>query len=170
MKLSRGSTARVAKPNLFQVAEIARPLFGNAENCPPPPPTFSPLPRVHACGVMGRSGAEKPKDVSKSGVGKDKGMATKEGRVAKGTKGSSPPLKSKKSTKPNEKHKGTTASKGTEPRPGIYHMKKALKKKLALVDKYKELKEKGQLEDFMSKRRKKMMLRDHTLFPRARND
>jgi ribosomal RNA-processing protein 36 len=45
-----------------------------------------------------------------------------------------------------------------------------LKKKLALVDKYKELKEKGQLEDFMSKRRKKMMLRDHTLFPRARND
>ena len=52
---------------------------------------------------------------------------------------------------------------------GIYHMKKALKKKLALVEKYKELKESGKLEDFMAKRRKKMMLRDHTLFPRARN-
>jgi ribosomal RNA-processing protein 36 len=48
-------------------------------------------------------------------------------------------------------------------------MKKALKKKLALVEKYKELKESGKLEDFMTKRRKKMMLRDHTLFPRARN-
>ena len=52
---------------------------------------------------------------------------------------------------------------------GIYHMKKALKKKLALVEKYKELKESGKLEDFMAKRRKKMMLRYHTLFPRARN-
>ena len=49
-------------------------------------------------------------------------------------------------------------------------MKKALKKKLALVEKYKELKESGKLEDFMTKRRKKMMLRDHTLFPRARNE
>jgi ribosomal RNA-processing protein 36 len=48
-------------------------------------------------------------------------------------------------------------------------MKKALKKKLALLEKYKELKESGKLEDFMTKRRKKMMLRDHTLFPRARN-
>jgi hypothetical protein len=37
------------------------------------------------------------------------------------------------------------------------------------VEKYKELKESGKLEDFMTKRRKKMMLRDHTLFPRARN-
>ena len=52
---------------------------------------------------------------------------------------------------------------------GIYHMKKSLKKKLALVERYEELKESGKLEDFMTKRRKKMMLRDHTLFPRARN-
>ena len=86
---------------------------------------------------------------------------------------SAPPTARGTSTKPT----GTATAKKTSARTsgvdgsakGIYHMKKALKKKLALVEKYKELKESGKLEDFMAKRRKKMMLRDHTLFPRARN-
>jgi hypothetical protein len=50
-----------------------------------------------------------------------------------------------------------------------FHKKQALKKKLALVEQYKKLVETGGLDDFMSKRRKKMLLRDHKLVPRARN-
>ena len=92
---------------------------------------------------------------------------------------SAPPTARGKSTKPKGKGsakkpsgKGDRVDGSANPseRKGIYHMKKALKKKLALVEKYKELKESGKLEDFMTKRRKKMMLRDHTLFPRARNE
>ena len=47
-------------------------------------------------------------------------------------------------------------------------MKKALKRKVALVEKYNELKAKGKLEVFMEKRRRKMASRDRTLIPRAR--
>jgi hypothetical protein len=91
---------------------------------------------------------------------------------------SAPPTARGTSTKPtgtatakktSAKTSGVDGSANPSERKGIYHMKKALKKKLALVEKYKELKESGKLEDFMAKRRKKMMLRDHTLFPRARN-
>ena len=46
----------------------------------------------------------------------------------------------------------------------------ALKKKIDLIEQYKQLKAKGALEDFMSKRRKKLFLRDHRLVPRARNE
>lgn len=46
----------------------------------------------------------------------------------------------------------------------------ALKKKIDLIEQYKQLKSRGALEEFMSKRRKKMVLRDHRLFPRARNE
>ena len=45
-----------------------------------------------------------------------------------------------------------------------------LKKKLALVEKYEALKAAGKLEEFMAKRRKKVMLRDRTLVPRVRNN
>jgi hypothetical protein len=91
---------------------------------------------------------------------------------------SAPPTARGTSTKPtgtatakktSAKTSGVDGSANPSESKGIYHMKKALKKKLALVEKYKELKESGKLEDFMAKRRKKMMLRDHTLFPRARN-
>mmetsp|Transcript_44393 Transcript_44393/g.71243 ORF Transcript_44393/g.71243 Transcript_44393/m.71243 type:complete len:156 (-) Transcript_44393:685-1152(-) len=51
-----------------------------------------------------------------------------------------------------------------------FHMKQALKKKMDLIEQYNELKSRGALEDFMSKRRKKLYLRDHRLVPRARND
>ena len=54
--------------------------------------------------------------------------------------------------------------------PAGFHMKKALKKKLALVEKYEALKAAGKLEEFMAKRRKKVMLRDRTLVPRVRNN
>ena len=52
--------------------------------------------------------------------------------------------------------------------PAGFHMKKALKRKVALVEKYNELKAKGKLEVFMEKRRRKMASRDRTLIPRAR--
>ena len=55
-------------------------------------------------------------------------------------------------------------------KPAPFHMKKALKKKLALVEKYEALKAAGKLEEFMAKRRKKVMLRDRTLVPRVRNN
>ena len=51
--------------------------------------------------------------------------------------------------------------------PAGFHMKKALKRKVALVEKYNELKAKGKLEVFMEKRRRKMASRDRTLIPRA---
>jgi|TARA_B110000977_G_scaffold141058_1_gene179029 hypothetical protein len=127
---------------------------------------------------MGKPVSDMPRGSSKSGAGGASGKA-KEGRVGKA--GAKPPAGGgKKTTKPNakssskQKHKdgasGASAqTKPDRPTDGIYHMKKALKKKLALVERYKELVDKNQLEDFMTKRRKKMMLRDHTLFPRTRN-
>ena len=51
--------------------------------------------------------------------------------------------------------------------PAGFHMKKALKRKVALVEKYNELKAKGKLNEFMEKRRKKMQQRDRLLIPRA---
>mmetsp|Transcript_9852 Transcript_9852/g.24335 ORF Transcript_9852/g.24335 Transcript_9852/m.24335 type:complete len:122 (+) Transcript_9852:304-669(+) len=51
-----------------------------------------------------------------------------------------------------------------------FHMKQALKRKIALIEQYKQLKSHGSLEEFLSKRRKKMVQRDHRLFPRARNE
>ena len=46
----------------------------------------------------------------------------------------------------------------------------ALKKKLDLIEKYKDLKARGKLDEFLAKRRKKMVQRDHRLLPRARNE
>lgn len=58
----------------------------------------------------------------------------------------------------------------TKSQKNPFHMKKALKKRIDLIEQYKQLKSKGSLEEFMSKRRKKMVLRDHRLVPRTRNE
>ena len=49
-----------------------------------------------------------------------------------------------------------------------YFLKAAEKKRQALIQKYQQLKESGQLEKAMAKRRKKVAAKDHRLVPRSR--
>lgn len=51
-----------------------------------------------------------------------------------------------------------------------YYLKKSEKKKHMLLAKYEELKQSGQLDKYMEKRRKKIASKDHRLVPRARRD
>ncbi|KXZ45096.1 hypothetical protein GPECTOR_58g545 [Gonium pectorale] len=49
-----------------------------------------------------------------------------------------------------------------------FYLKAAEKKKLALLAKYQELKERGKLDKFMEKRRKKNAAKDHRYLPSGR--
>ena len=49
-----------------------------------------------------------------------------------------------------------------------YYLKASERKKQALVQRYSQLKESGQLEKVMAKRRKKLASKDHRLVPRGR--